>query len=135
MTVEVDGVALETETLPGDGAGGPPLVFLHEGPGCVEMWRRFPAAARPVTYLHHEADVVLPALLAATGIERPMLIGHSDGASIALLHAGAGDDVAGLVLLAPHVVVEDVTVASIAAPVMRTRPPDAPVLVIQGAAP
>ena len=77
-------------TLPG--AGGPPLVFLHEGLGCVEMWRGFPAAVhaalgrppalvysragyghsgpaalpRPVTYMHHEADVVLPALLAAT---------------------------------------------------------------------
>ena len=135
--VEVDGTALDTVTLPG--AGGPPLVFLHEGLGCIETWRGFPAAVhvaldhppalvysragyghsgpatmpRPVTYMHHEADVVLPELLAATGIERPLLVGHSDGASITLLHAGAGHDVAGLVLLAPHVVVEDVTIDAI----------------------
>jgi pimeloyl-ACP methyl ester carboxylesterase len=64
--------------------------------------------------MHHEADVALPALLDALDIERPVLVGHSDGASIALLHAGAGHDVDRLVLLAPHVVVEDVTVASIA---------------------
>ena len=78
--------------------------------------RSGPAALpRPVSYMHHEADVVLPALLDGLGIERPVLVGHSDGASIALLHAGAGRPVAGLVLLAPHVVVEDVSVASIAA--------------------
>jgi pimeloyl-ACP methyl ester carboxylesterase len=137
--LEVDGTALETSELPG--IGGPPLVFLHEGLGCVEMWRAFPAAVhaavgrpralvysragygrsgparlpRQVTYMHHEAEVVLPALVAATGIERPLLVGHSDGASIALLHAGAGHAASGLVLLAPHVFVEDVTVASIAA--------------------
>jgi pimeloyl-ACP methyl ester carboxylesterase len=70
---------------------------------------------RPVAYMHHEADVVLPELLAALGVVQPVLIGHSDGASIALLHAGARHAVAGLVLLAPHVVVEDMTVASIAA--------------------
>ncbi len=70
---------------------------------------------RPVTYMHHEADVVLPELLAALDIDRPILIGHSDGASIAMLHAGARHPVSALVLLAPHVVVEDVTVTSIAA--------------------
>ena len=137
--VSVAGTVLDTEILPG--AGEPSLVFLHEGLGCIEMWRRFPAAVhaalghpralvysragyghsapvelpRPATYMHDEADMVLPELLAATGIDRPLLFGHSDGASIALLHAGAGHDVAGLVLLAPHVVVEDVTVDAIAA--------------------
>ena len=70
---------------------------------------------RPLTYMHHEADVVLPALLAALGIERPVLVGHSDGASIALLAAGAGLPVGALVVLAPHVIVEDVSVAAIAA--------------------
>jgi pimeloyl-ACP methyl ester carboxylesterase len=135
--VSVDGVDLETSTLAG---AEPALVLLHEGLGSVSMWRTVPAALhdatarrvvsfsragygrsgpavlpRPVTYMHHEADVVLPALLAQLGIERPVLVGHSDGASIALLHAGAGHDVAGLVLLAPHVIVEDVTVAAIAA--------------------
>ena len=65
--------------------------------------------------MHHEADVVLPALLGHFGIEAPVLIGHSDGASIALLYAGAGHAVAGLVLLAPHVFVEDVSIDAISA--------------------
>jgi pimeloyl-ACP methyl ester carboxylesterase len=59
--------------------------------------------------------VVLPELLGALGVECPVLVGHSDGGSIALIHAGAGHPVAGLVLLAPHVMVEDVAIASIAA--------------------
>ena len=69
---------------------------------------------RPAGYMHHEADVVLPALLATLAIERPVLVGHSDGASIALLYAGAGHPVAGLVCIAPHVFVEDESVAGIA---------------------
>ena len=69
---------------------------------------------RQVTYMHHEADVVLPEVLARFALEPPVLVGHSDGASIALLYAGAGHPVAGLVLIAPHVFVEDVTVSSIA---------------------
>jgi pimeloyl-ACP methyl ester carboxylesterase len=136
VTLIVEGVDLEIADLPGT---EPALVLLHEGLGCVELWRRFPESLqdatgrrvvvvsragyghsgpallpRPVTYMHAEADVVLPAVLDAMAIERPVLVGHSDGASIALLAAGAGVPVAGLVLLAPHVVVEDVTVASIA---------------------
>ena len=62
--------------------------------------------------MHEEALDVLPALLREAGIERPVLVGHSDGGSIALIHASA-HAVSGLVLLAPHVFVEDVTVASI----------------------
>jgi pimeloyl-ACP methyl ester carboxylesterase len=125
----------------GSGDGRPPLVFLHEGLGSVELWRSFPADLRdvvgrpamlvysrsgygrsspidrpwPVTYMHREALEALPPLLAAHGLVRPVLVGHSDGASIALIHAGHGHPVAGLVLLAPHVFVEDVTVAAIAA--------------------
>jgi pimeloyl-ACP methyl ester carboxylesterase len=56
--------------------------------------------------MHDEALVVLPALLETLGLEQPLLIGHSDGASIAIIHAGAGYPVAGLVLIAPHVFVE-----------------------------
>jgi pimeloyl-ACP methyl ester carboxylesterase len=119
----------------------PPLVFLHEGLGSIAQWRSFPADVRrgvgePATvvysrhgygssavvdqartpdYMHHEADVVLPELLVELGIRRPVLVGHSDGASIALLYAGAGRMVAGLVLLAPHVFVEDRSIAGIAA--------------------
>jgi pimeloyl-ACP methyl ester carboxylesterase len=119
----------------------PPLVFLHEGLGSIAQWRSFPDDVRrdtsgPATvvysrhgygssvvvehprtpdYMHREADVVLPELLAQLGIERPVLIGHSDGASIALLHAGAERPVGGLVLLAPHVFVEDRSIAGIEA--------------------
>ena len=72
-------------------------------------------AARKVDYMHREALEVLPAVLAAQSIENPVLVGHSDGASIALIHAGAGRwPVRGLVLMAPHVFVEDITVSSIA---------------------
>ena len=63
--------------------------------------------------MHHEADVVLPAVLDALGIARPILVGHSDGASIALLYAGAGHPVAGVVCLAPHVFVEPESIAGI----------------------
>lgn len=122
----------------------PDLVFLHEGLGSTGLWRDFPdrlAAAtgcgalvfsrygygasdiltekRDVAYMHREATVALPELLAALGIERPILVGHSDGASIALIHAGTRQDgkprwpVTGLILEAPHVFVEDETIAGI----------------------
>jgi pimeloyl-ACP methyl ester carboxylesterase len=116
------------------------LVFLHEGLGSVELWREFPARVaaasgravlvysrlgygysdpvplpRPLTYMHHEAGVCLPAVLDAAAIERCILLGHSDGASIALINAGAVRDarVAALVLMAPHVFNEPISVASI----------------------
>jgi pimeloyl-ACP methyl ester carboxylesterase len=122
--------------------GEPPLVFLHEGLGSVELWRDFPcvvseatgrdavvysrhgygrsavvSSPRAPSYMHDEALRVLPDLLDRLDIGRHVLIGHSDGASIALIHAGSarGADVAGAVLLAPHVLVEDVSVAGIAA--------------------
>ena len=118
-----------------------PLVFLHEGLGCVELWRSFPDDVRtaagepatlvysragyghstplqppwPTTYMHREALEVLPALLERLDLRRPVLVGHSDGASIALLHAGAGHAVAGLVVMAPHVVVEARSISGIEA--------------------
>jgi len=124
----------------GAAADPPLLVFLHEGLGSVALWKDFPervshttgcpsivysrygygksdglAEARGVDYMHREALEVLPQLLDALSIRSPILIGHSDGASIALIHAGAGGrPVRGLVLLAPHVFVEDITVESIA---------------------
>ncbi len=135
---DIDGAPIEYELTVGD-PERPPLVFLHEGLGSIDLWRGVPdeiaATAgeptvltyarhgygasgpaqmpRPVTYMHHEADVVLPALLEATGLERPVLVGHSDGASIALLYAGAGNPVAGLACLAPHVFVEAESIAGI----------------------
>lgn len=118
----------------------PVLVLLHEGLGSLGLWKQFPgllaqatrcpvlaysrygygksdrlAAPRAVDYMHREALGVLPEVLAQLGIENPILVGHSDGASIALIHAGAaGLPVRGVVAMAPHVFVEDITVASIA---------------------
>jgi pimeloyl-ACP methyl ester carboxylesterase len=117
----------------------PELVFLHEGLGSVSHWKDFPARVaaatgcsvtvysrygagnsdvlsepRPVRYMHDEGLIVLPELLAKLEIECPILVGHSDGGSIALIYAGEHDRVRGLVLLAPHVFVEDLSVASIA---------------------
>ena len=116
-SIEVLGQRLECAWLgpkPSNDPDGPPtLVFLHEGLGCVALWRDFPeqlvAATglsgfvysrqgyggsepcelpRPITYMHDEGLQVLPALLAAAGIKRAILVGHSDGASIALIYAG-----------------------------------------------
>ncbi len=129
--VTVDGRSLDYQRL---GAPGeePALVFLHEGLGSLELWRSYPQdvidrtggealvysryghgwsdpleAPRTPDFMHREGLVVLPELLSRLGFDRPLLIGHSDGASIAIIHAGAGHPVAGLVLLAPHVYVED----------------------------
>jgi pimeloyl-ACP methyl ester carboxylesterase len=71
-------------------------------------------APRAVSYMHDEALIVLPELLEELGIERPILFGHSDGGSIALIHAGS-HPVQGVIALAPHVFVEDLSVKSIAA--------------------
>jgi pimeloyl-ACP methyl ester carboxylesterase len=128
-TVAVPGGHVEYEDVPGDPARAP-LLFLHEGLGSVGLWRGFPrtvavatgrravvysrlghgsstAPARPRTprFMHDEAAQVVPALCAALDLQRPVLVGHSDGASIALLHA-ATHPVGGLVVLAPHVLVE-----------------------------
>lgn len=122
-------------------ASAPTLVLLHEGLGSVGQWGDFPerlAAAtgagafvysragygrsspvslpRPLTYMHDEALEVLPKLLDTIGFCRGLLVGHSDGASIATIYAGSVQDhrVRGLALIAPHFFVEDVGIAAIA---------------------
>ena len=137
--VVVQGHSLEVHRIPGRIANAPELVFLHEGLGSVSHWRDFPARVadatgcpatvysrygagnsdvlnepRGVRYMHDEGLKVLPDLLSQLQIENPILVGHSDGGSIAIVYAGAHDRVRGLVLLAPHVFVEDLSVASIA---------------------
>lgn len=133
------GHRLEYALLPGTEPEAPPLVLLHEGLGAITMWRDFPqrlvaatgctalvysrygygrsdrlAEPRRPDYMHVEALRALPELLDKLGIERPVLVGHSDGASIALIHAGgAGRPVSGVVAMAPHVMVEDVALAGI----------------------
>ena len=135
----IDGVRLETRTIPGCG-GRPWLVFLHEGLGCVSLWRDFPDtlarrldmpalvysrrgygksdpldAPRRPDFMHREALDVLPALLGEHAIRDCVLIGHSDGASIALIHAASHpQSTRAAVLMAPHVLVEDISVSSIA---------------------
>jgi pimeloyl-ACP methyl ester carboxylesterase len=136
----IDGRCIEYAAIPGDADATATLVFLHEGLGSVALWRDFPRKVamrlrapalvysrfgygasdgllgrRAPRFMHDEALSVLPALLDRLGIDRPILIGHSDGASIALIHAAAARrPVKGLVCLAPHVVVEPVCVQSIA---------------------
>ena len=135
----VQGRNLEVQRIPGRIPDTLELVFLHEGLGSVSQWKAFPERVagatgcpvtvysrygsgnsdllrepRAVTYMHDEALLSLPDLLVQLHIENPILIGHSDGASIALIHAGAHARVRGRVLLAPHVFVEDLSVASIA---------------------
>jgi pimeloyl-ACP methyl ester carboxylesterase len=119
----------------------PTIVMLHEGLGSVGLWGDFPqklaavtgagvfvysragygrsspvALPRPLTFMHEEARAVLPKLLDAIGFRRGLLLGHSDGASIAAIYAGTIQDhrVRGLVLMAPHFFTEDMGIAEIA---------------------
>lgn len=140
--LDVAGQRLECRMIgprPGEAAT---LVLLHEGLGCVELWGDFPERLaqatgagvfvysragygrsspaklpRPVAYMHEEARSILPQVLGAIGFRRGLLVGHSDGASIATIYAGSVEDhrVRGLVLMAPHFFTEDSGIASIAA--------------------
>ena len=137
--VTVQGRRLEVQRIAGRDRSAPTLVFLHEGLGSVAMWRDFPQAAaaatgcatvvysrygygqsealrepRAVDYMHVEALEALPELLECLEIADPVLVGHSDGGSIALIHAATRDDLRGLVVLAPHVFVEEISIKSIA---------------------
>lgn len=141
-TVTINGTRLEYVRLPSahPREGAPAIVFLHEGLGSVSMWRDFPQKVadatgceavvysragygrsdpavlpRAVGYMHDEGLAVLPALLAELDLERPILFGHSDGGSIALICAGGTDTpLGGVIAMAPHVLVEDISVSSIA---------------------
>jgi pimeloyl-ACP methyl ester carboxylesterase len=138
--MRVAGRQLDTIWIPAAVAGRPAIVMLHEGLGSIALWKDFPQQVasrtgcgvfvysryghgnssrleekRPVDHLHTEAELVLPEILSQAGITRPILLGHSDGAAIALIYAGKYPDAAaGLILEAPHVFVEDLSVRSIA---------------------
>ena len=137
-------LAIRRLTPPEATAHSPAVVLLHEGLGCIEMWRDFPARlatalSRPVIlydraghgrsdpapprrvdYLHRHALDELPAVLGATVVERPTLLGHSDGGTIALIYA-AHAPVAAVIAEAAHVFVEDAALAGIRATVERYR--------------
>jgi pimeloyl-ACP methyl ester carboxylesterase len=118
----------------------PTIVMLHEGLGCVGLWGDFPdklqkatgcgvfvysragygqsspvTLPRPLSYMHDEARETLPKLLETIGFQRGLLLGHSDGASIAAIYAGSQQDhrVGGLILIAPHFFTEDEGIRSI----------------------
>lgn len=138
--IEIAGTQLEVARL-GQERSGPTVVLLHEGLGSVSAWRSFPetlserlglpvfvysragyggsdpvSLPRPLDYMQREGLEVLPALLDAAGIDDAILVGHSDGASIALVYASTPhghERVRGLVLMAPHVFCEDRSVAAI----------------------
>ncbi|MBS1269812.1 MAG: 2-succinyl-6-hydroxy-2,4-cyclohexadiene-1-carboxylate synthase [Gammaproteobacteria bacterium] len=140
--LDIGGVKLEYERIGPSPDEATTLVFLHEGLSCAALWKDFPGRVaeasglgvlvysrqgyggsdpvdvpRPLTYMHDEGLRVLPKVLDAAAVRSTILVGHSDGASIALIHAGGRRDprLRSLVLMAPHVFNEDLSVRSIRA--------------------
>ncbi len=138
--LNVDGVRLEAQCWGPSPAEAATIVLLHEGLGCVELWRDFPEQLatltgmgvfaysrqgygrsdpcdlpRPIDYMSREAVDLLPKVLGAIGFRRGTLLGHSDGASIAAIYAGRMPDarIENLILMAPHFFTEPVGLASI----------------------
>ena len=138
LTIDGKTIEIAWHGPPPDAA--PTLVFLHEGLGCVALWRDFPvklAAAtgcgalvysrlgygnsdpfplpRPIRFMHDEGLDILPKVLEAAGIQEHILVGHSDGASIALIYAGSvtPPSLHGVITEAPHVFCETGLVQSI----------------------
>jgi pimeloyl-ACP methyl ester carboxylesterase len=142
LDIKVNGQRIEAVRHGPSPDRAPTLVLLHEGLGCASMWRDFPEKLaqrtgygvlvysrpgygksdpvklpRPLDYMEREALDVLPQVLDQAGVRKAVLVGHSDGASIATIYAGGTQDfrVRGIVLLAPHFFVEDISIESIAA--------------------
>lgn len=142
LTIAARSLTIEYAWVGPDDASGPVVLFLHEGLGSLSMWRDFPARlceslglrglvwsregygrSTPRApderwtpeFMHRQAREAMPALRTALGLEAPcLLFGHSDGGSIALLHAASfPDQVAGAIVLAPHLFVEALSVRSI----------------------
>ena len=144
MFVDFGRFKLEVLDIAPQVLGLPPIVLLHEGLGCVAMWRDFPHAlaaatsarvvvysrygygrstplpagarnVRKASFMHKEAIEIAPLLLAKLNIENPFLVGHSDGGSIALIHAATFPNaVCGVAAMAPHCFVEELSVHNIA---------------------
>ena len=140
-SVIAGGHRLEYEWFGDMGSARECVVMLHEGLGSLSLWQDFPKrlalstgrgvlaysrygygrsdpikGPRTVDFMHTEALTILPQLLDALGIREPVLLGHSDGGSIALIHAGrSGRAVRAVIVMAPHVLVEGVSLTSIEA--------------------
>jgi pimeloyl-ACP methyl ester carboxylesterase len=139
--VTAGGKRLEVASWGPPPAEAPTIVMLHEGLGCVALWRDFPATLaaatgwgvlaysraghgqsdpadlpRPLDFMTREALQVLPGVLAAAGVGTAVLMGHSDGATISAIYAGSVADmrIRGLVLIAPHFFTEEMGLAEIA---------------------
>ena len=137
--VEAAGRSVNYEWIGEEAPNAPVLVFLHEGLGSIRQWRDFPARVcaatgcralvydrygygqsavlqeprRTVRFMHDEALSSLPRIRESLKIDDCILIGHSDGASIALIHAGAAYRTRGVAVMAPHVFIEPVCLSSI----------------------
>lgn len=141
MSVSAAGNRLEAAAFGPPPGEAPTIVMLHEGLGCLALWRDFPQKLaqatgfgvfvysragygksepaelpRPLDYMTVEATQILPEILDVIGFQYGVLLGHSDGATIAAIHAGSVEDfrVRGLVLIAPHFFTEPEGLASIA---------------------
>lgn len=139
--LKVNGVSIEYACYGPPPSNEATIVMLHEGLGCVALWRDFPQHVaeatglgvfvysregygasdpvqlpRPLDFMTREAVETLPALLNAIGFQRGVLFGHSDGATIAAIYAGSVEDfrVRGLILMAPHFFTEPSGLAEIA---------------------
>lgn len=139
--VTIDGLALEFCTYGPAPDAAPTLVMLHEGLGCVALWRDVPTQLAAATgcgvfvysragyghseagslpwrldYMTRHAEQVLPVLLNALAPKSLILLGHSDGATISAMYAGSHEDnrLQGVILLAPHFFTEDFGLAAIA---------------------
>ena len=139
--IEIDGVTLDCACHGPPPAAAPTIVMLHEGLGCTALWRDFPQRVveatgmgvfvwsrqghgqsapaplpKPLDFMTREAVGVLPKLLDTIGFRHGVLLGHSDGATIAAIHAGSVEDfrVRGLILMAPHFFTEPSGLAEIA---------------------
>lgn len=136
----IDGLSLEARCYGPPPESAATLILLHEGLGCVELWRTIPEQLvqatgcgvfaysragygasdpaflpRPLDYMTQEATAVLPAIMSIIQVKKTVLIGHSDGASIAAVYAGSQQDhsLSGIVLIAPHFFTEPDSLASI----------------------
>lgn len=139
-TITINGKTMEAEWVGATRSGASTLVFLHEGLGCLRMWKNFPRKLakktdcnafvysrlgygfsdpcelpRPLDYMQREGTKMLPAVLETAGVEEYILVGHSDGGSIALVHAGQTHSVKlkGVITEAAHLFCEPLSVRSI----------------------